>query len=35
MQARGGEMLRIACCLAIEHGAQVIAPVHDALMIES
>ena len=35
MQAHGAEMLRIACCLAIERGVQVIAPVHDALMIES
>lgn len=35
MQAHGAEMLRIDCCLAIERGVQVIAPVHDALMIES
>jgi len=35
MQAHGAEMLQIACCLAIERGVRVIAPVHDALMIES
>ena len=35
MQAHGAEMLRIACCLTIERGVQVIAPVHDALMIKS
>lgn len=35
MQAHGSEMLRIACCLTIERGVQVIAPVHDALMIKS
>lgn len=35
VQAHGAEMLRIACCLTTAHGVQVIAPVHDALMIES
>jgi DNA polymerase I len=33
MQANGAEMLRIACCLATERGIQVVAPVHDAVMI--
>jgi DNA polymerase I-like protein with 3'-5' exonuclease and polymerase domains len=33
MQANGAEMLRIACCLAIEHGIEVCAPVHDAVLI--
>jgi DNA polymerase I len=32
-QANGAEMLRIACCLATEHGIQVCAPVHDAVLI--
>jgi DNA polymerase I len=26
-------MLRIACCLATERGVEVVAPVHDAMMI--
>jgi DNA polymerase I len=26
-------MLRIACCLATERGVEVVAPVHDAVMI--
>jgi hypothetical protein len=34
MQANGGEMLRLACCLATERGIVVCAPVHDALLIE-
>jgi hypothetical protein len=33
MQANGAEMLRIACCLATEHGIEVCAPVHDAVLI--
>lgn len=35
MQANGAEMLRLACCLATEHGVRVCAPVHDALLIEA
>jgi hypothetical protein len=35
MQANGAEMLRLACCLCTEHGIQVCAPVHDALLIEA
>ena len=35
MQATGAEMLRLACCLAIETGVKVCAPVHDALLIEA
>ena len=27
-------MMRLACCLATERGVNVVAPVHDALMIE-
>jgi DNA polymerase I len=33
MQGNGAEMLRIACCLAIERGVEVCAPVHDAVLI--
>lgn len=35
MQANGAEMLRLACCLATEAGIRVVAPVHDALLIEA
>ena len=27
-------MMRLACCLATETGVNVVAPVHDALMVE-
>ena len=33
-QANGAEMLRLACCLATERGIAVVAPIHDALLIE-
>ncbi len=35
MQANGAEMLRLACCLAVENGIRVCAPVHDAILIEA
>jgi hypothetical protein len=35
MQANGAEMLRLACCLAVEAGIRVCAPIHDAIMIEA
>lgn len=35
MQANGAEMLRIASILLIENNIRVVAPVHDALLIES
>ena len=35
MQANGAEMLRLACCLGIERGMKICAPVHDAVLIES
>ena len=35
MQANGAEMLRLACCFAIERGIRVCAPVHDAILIEA
>ncbi|HHQ4662328.1 TPA: DNA polymerase [Aeromonas veronii] len=34
MQAHGAEMLRIALILCVEAGIKVVAPVHDALLIE-
>lgn len=34
MQATGADILRVACHLLTNAGIQVIAPVHDALMIE-
>jgi DNA polymerase-1 len=33
-QANGAEMLRLACCLATERGVEVVAPVHDAMLME-
>jgi hypothetical protein len=33
-QANGAEMLRLACCLATESGISIVAPVHDAVMVE-
>jgi hypothetical protein len=33
MQANGAEMLRLACCFAVEQGIEVCAPVHDAVLI--
>ncbi|CAM8668245.1 bifunctional 3'-5' exonuclease/DNA polymerase [Comamonadaceae bacterium] len=35
MQSNGSEMLRLACTLATERGISVIAPVHDAVLIEA
>jgi len=28
-------MLRLACCLATERGVSIVAPIHDAVMVES
>jgi hypothetical protein len=33
-QGNGAEMMRLACSLATERGISVIAPVHDALLVE-
>jgi DNA polymerase I len=33
MQANGAEMLRLACCLGIEQGLELCAPIHDAILI--
>ena len=35
MQANGAEMLRIACIQITEAGIRVVAPVHDAVLIEA
>lgn len=35
MQAHGAEMMRLACCLAVEREIKLCAPVHDALLIEA
>jgi hypothetical protein len=35
MQANGAEMLRLACCMLVEDGIKVCAPVHDAVLIEA
>jgi DNA polymerase-1 len=35
MQGNGAEMMRLVCCLGVEHGIEVIAPVHDAIMIHT
>jgi DNA polymerase I-like protein with 3'-5' exonuclease and polymerase domains len=33
-QGNGAEMLRLACCLLVERGICVTAPIHDAVLIE-
>jgi hypothetical protein len=33
MQANGAEMLRLACCLGVEAGVEICAPIHDAVLI--
>jgi DNA polymerase I len=35
MQATGAEMLRLACIFATQHGIEICAPVHDALLIQA
>ena len=35
MQGNGAEMLRLACCLMVEAGITICAPVHDAVLIEA
>jgi hypothetical protein len=34
-QANAAEMMRLACCLTTEHGIQVDAVIHDALLVEA
>jgi DNA polymerase-1 len=35
IQATGADVLRIACILATRHGIKLLAPVHDAVLIEA
>lgn len=35
MQAHGSEILRLAICLCLENDIKVVAPIHDALLIEA
>jgi DNA polymerase I len=35
VQATGADVLRIACILATRHGIKLLAPVHDAVLIEA
>lgn len=35
VQATGADILRIACVLAARHGIKILAPVHDAALIEA
>lgn len=35
MQAACADMLRIACILALDRGIKILAPIHDAILIES
>jgi DNA polymerase-1 len=35
VQATGADILRIACILATRHGIRLLAPVHDAVLIEA
>src|SRR5262249_18639467 len=35
IQATGADILRISCILAARHGVKILAPVHDAVLIES
>jgi DNA polymerase I len=35
VQAAGADVLRIACILATRHGIRLLAPVHDAVLIEA
>jgi DNA polymerase-1 len=34
-QANGAEMLRLACCMLVEAGIRLCAPIHDAVLIEA
>jgi DNA polymerase I len=35
IQSVGAEMMRVACCLAYERGVDIIAPLHDSIMIQA
>jgi hypothetical protein len=34
MQSNGAEMLRLACCYAVDRNVPIVAPIHDAVLIE-
>jgi hypothetical protein len=34
MQANGAEMLRLACCYAVDRDLPIVAPIHDAVLVE-
>ena len=35
IQSAGADILRIACILAVRHGIKLLAPIHDAVLIEA
>ena len=35
VQATGADILRLSCCLGIERGVRICAPVHDAVLVEA
>jgi len=35
IQSAGADILRIACILAVRHGIRLLAPIHDAVLIEA
>jgi hypothetical protein len=35
VQSTGADILRIACILAVRHGIKLLAPIHDAVLIEA
>jgi hypothetical protein len=35
IQSTGADILRIACIMAVRHGIKLVAPVHDAVLIEA
>jgi DNA polymerase-1 len=35
MQGNGAEILRLACCLGVERGIRIAAPVHDAVLVSA
>jgi len=35
VQGTCGDILRLACCLGIKRGVEIVAPVHDAVMVHA
>ena len=35
MQSNGADILRLACCFIVDRGVKLLAPVHDAVLIEA